>query len=242
MVNVARHALVATPHPDCAIVRTRHELLTGRGELDIHNRRNVTLLNVLGLGEVPGVEKVDVVIFRGNGHVHGLHGVEDNAVGGELENGLDDGHVGAQIEENNGAIGADGTNDRGLNLVEANVGDGVGVIRPLYCLRSRAVLQIPNANAAGTRGGDEGVGGAVEREGRVWSAFLPCRKWGRSVGLGIRVPKLDAVGGACEELLVVGEGHSLDDVVVGGGLPCFVPCCEIPDLDDTVASTGSDGR
>lgn len=179
----------------------------------------MTLLDVLGLGEVPGVEEVDVVIFRGNGHVHGLHGVENNAVGGELEDGLDDGHVCAQVEENNGAVGADGTDDRGLNLVEANVGNGVGVVRPLYRLRSRAVLQIPNANAAGTRGGDERVGGAVVREGRVWATFLPCRKWCRGVGLHIGVPKLDAVGGACEELLVVGEGHSLDDVVVGGGLP-----------------------
>lgn len=240
MVDVARHALVTAPHSDCAVIRTSHELLAGRREFNVHNRRNVALLDILRLGEVPGVEEVDVVIFRGNSHVHRLHGVEDNAVGGELENSLDDRHVGAQIEQNDRAICADGTHDRGLNLVEANIGDGVAVVRPLYRLRSRAVLQIPNTNAAGTRRGDEGVGGAMERESRVWTTFLPCRKWRWRVGLGVRIPKLDAVSGTCEELLVVGEGHSLDDVVVGGGLPCFIPCCEIPDLDDTITGTGSD--
>lgn len=62
MVNIARLTLVAAPYPDCAIVRSRHELLACRGELDVHDGSHMALVDVLGLFEVSGVEYIDVVI------------------------------------------------------------------------------------------------------------------------------------------------------------------------------------
>lgn len=63
MVNVAGLALVAAPYPDCAIVRSRHELLACWGELDVHDGSHMALVDVLGLFEVSGVEYIDVVIY-----------------------------------------------------------------------------------------------------------------------------------------------------------------------------------
>ena len=57
----------------------------------------------------------------------------------------------AKIKENDGSISCCGPNNGCLDLVEADVRDGVRVIWPLYPLRGRAVLQIPDADAAGAR-------------------------------------------------------------------------------------------
>lgn len=118
MVNVAGLALVAAPYPDCAIIGPGHELLACRGELDVHNGRHMALVDVLGLFEVSGVEYIDVVIywelvvsltFWGieptlgcHSQVHGFHGVKGDAVGGKLENRLDDGHWGESVMFYNG--------------------------------------------------------------------------------------------------------------------------------------------
>jgi len=70
--------------------------------------------------------------------------------------------AGAQIKENDGSISRHRPNNGRLNLIEANVGDGVRVVWPLYLLRSRAVLQIPDADAASTRRCGEAVARSVE--------------------------------------------------------------------------------
>jgi hypothetical protein len=68
----------------------------------------------------------------------------------------------AKIKENDGSISRHGPNDGRLNLIEADVGDGVRVVWPLYPLRGRAVFQIPDADAASARRRGKAVARPVE--------------------------------------------------------------------------------
>ena len=68
----------------------------------------------------------------------------------------------AKIKENDGSISCRGPNDGCLDLVEADVRDGIRVIWPLYPLWGRAVLQIPDADATGARRRGKAIARPVE--------------------------------------------------------------------------------
>lgn len=83
VVDVAGLALVAAPDPDGAVlrtsqrlcsrtslgfitktyIRTANQLLASRGELNIHDSRNVALVDVLRPIEIPGIKNIDVVVW-----------------------------------------------------------------------------------------------------------------------------------------------------------------------------------
>lgn len=117
-----------------------------------------------------------------------------------------------QIKKNERTVGGDRPNDRCLDLVEADVGNGIGVIWPLYCLSGRALVQIPDSDTPCARRSGKDVAGPVNGKRRVRPAFLPRRnRCGVCRGV-VGVPQLDAVRRARQELLIVCESQALDDV------------------------------
>lgn len=167
VVDVAAVAAGAAPETDGAVVGGGDEFLAGGGEGDVHDGGDVVFEDVEGTGHLTGVEDVDVVVFVGDSEVEGFHGVPGDGVGGEGEDGFGEGGLGAQVVEDEGAVGGGGGEEGGFGLVEGDGGNGVGGGGPVEGLQGRGggAGQVVDGDDAG--GGGEVREGAVVREGSV---------------------------------------------------------------------------
>lgn len=167
VVDVLGVAARAVPEADAAVVARRHERLARRGEVDVHDGGDVVFHDVEGAGQLAHVEEVDVVVFARGGEVEGFHWVPGDLVGGEGEGGFGEGGGGAEVVEDQGAVGGCGGEDGGFGLVESKGGDCVGLGGPVKGLQrgGGGSVEVVDGDYAG--GSGEGGLRAVVREAGI---------------------------------------------------------------------------
>lgn len=167
VVDVLGVAARAVPEADAAVVGGGDEFFAGGGEVDVHDGGDVVFHDVEGAGELAHVEEVDVVVFGRGGEVEGFHWVPGDFVGREGEGGAGEGGGGAQVVEDEGAVGGGGSEDGGFGGVEGEGGDGVGLGGPVEGLQrgGGGAVEVVDGDDAGGCG--DGGFAAVVRHGCV---------------------------------------------------------------------------
>mmetsp|Transcript_16788 Transcript_16788/g.21240 ORF Transcript_16788/g.21240 Transcript_16788/m.21240 type:complete len:239 (-) Transcript_16788:552-1268(-) len=143
VVDLARAPIVVGENADRLVEGGRHELLARRREVHIQHRRQVVLVDHLWLIELSHIEGVAVGIFITDDDIHGLLRVP--AEGGRLILQVDflQSRLASQVVENDAAVVADGSDERGLTRIKLQLRDGVGLPR-LEALYGRGALIAPD--------------------------------------------------------------------------------------------------